>query len=111
MFGERCSIDIRHCNNQVFSLSAGTLMSLRQVGATIQPTMDDDVRKNDRERDALQIAPASRWKRFSLQELRLVEGSNDMVGHIVARYGVDEVRARRDVDALLNGRVLSALSR
>ncbi len=84
-------------------------MSLRQVGATIQPTMDDE--ENDRERDALQIAPASRWKRLSLQELRLVEDSNDMVGHIVARYGVDECRARHDVDALLNGRVLSALSR
>lgn len=72
------------------------------------PTMDDDVREDDRERDALLNALASKWKRFSRQELRLLEGSDDLVGQIVARYGVEEVVARRDVDALLDGRILSA---
>lgn len=75
------------------------------------PTMDDDVREDDRERDALLNALASKWKRFSRQELRLLEGSDDLVGQIVARYGVEEVAARRDVDALLDGRILSARKR
>jgi len=69
--------------------------------------MDDDVGQDDRERDALLSALASKWKRFSRQELRLLESSNDLVGQIVARYGVEEVAARRDVDALLDGRILS----
>lgn len=72
------------------------------------PTMDDDVREDDRERDALLNALASKWKRFSQQELRLLESSNDLVDQIVANYGVDEILARRDVDTLLDGRVLSA---
>jgi hypothetical protein len=72
------------------------------------PTMDDDVREDDRERDALLNALASKWKRFSQPELRLLESSNDLVDQIVAKYGVDEILARRDVDTLLDGRVLSA---
>ena len=71
------------------------------------PTMDD-VREDDRERDALLNALASKWKRFSQPELRLLESSNDLVDQIVAKYGVDEILARRDVDTLLDGRVLSA---
>jgi len=72
-------------------------------------SLDDDVREDDRERDALLNALASKWKRLSLQELRLLESSNDLVDQIVARYGVDEILARREVDTLLDGRVLSAL--
>lgn len=97
MFGGRRPIDIRCRNSQA---TIGDTMS--------NPTMDDDVREDDRERDALLNALASKWKRFSRQELRLLEGSDDLVGQIVARYGVEEVVARRDVDALLDGRILSA---
>lgn len=71
------------------------------------PTMDDDVGQDDKERDALLNALASKWRRFSRQELRLLESGNDLVGQIVAKYGVEEVAARRDVDALLDGRILS----
>jgi hypothetical protein len=70
--------------------------------------MDDDVREDDRERDALLNALASKWKRFSQPELRLLESSNDLVDQIVAKYGVDEILARRDVDTLLDALVLSA---
>jgi hypothetical protein len=52
-------------------------------------------------------ALASKRKRFSRQEFRLLESSNDLVGQIVVRYGVEEVAARRDVDALLDGRILN----
>jgi hypothetical protein len=97
MFGRRRPIDIR-CRNS--KATTGDTMS--------SPTTDDDVRQDDRERDALLNALASKWKRFSRQELRLLESSNDLVGQIVAKYGVEEVAARRDVDALLDGRILSA---
>lgn len=70
-------------------------------------TTDDDVWPDDRERDAVLNALASKWRRFSRQELLLVTSSDDLVAQIVARYGVDDVDARRDVDALLDGRVLS----
>ncbi|MPZ31315.1 MAG: hypothetical protein GEV13_10015 [Rhodospirillales bacterium] len=69
---------------------------------------NDDVRQDDRERDALLNALSSKWKRFSRQELHLLKSSDDLVAQIVARYGVEQVDARRDVDALLDGRILSA---
>jgi hypothetical protein len=69
--------------------------------------MDDDVRQDDRERDALLNALASKWRRFSRQELHLLTSSDDLVAQIVAKYGVEEDAARRDVDALLDGRILS----
>lgn len=72
------------------------------------PTMDDDVRQDDRERDALLNAIGIKWRRFSRQELHLLESSDDLVAEIVAKYGVEEVAARHDVDALLDGRMLSA---
>ena len=71
-------------------------------------TTDDDVRPDDRERDAVLNALASKWRRFSRQELLVVTSNDDLVAKIVARYGVDEAAARRDVDALLDGRILSA---
>ena len=70
-------------------------------------TTDDDVRPDDRERDAVLNALASKWRRFSRQELLLVTSRDDLVAKIVAKYGVEEVAARRDVDVLLDGRGLS----
>jgi hypothetical protein len=69
----------------------------------------DDVRQDedDSERDALLNALASKWKRFTWQELYRLENSDELVAQIVAKYGVEQVVARREVDVLLDGRTLN----
>jgi hypothetical protein len=70
-------------------------------------TTSDDIRRDDSERDALLNALASKWRRFTWQELNRLERSDELVAQIVARYGVEEVVARREVDVLLVGRILN----
>jgi hypothetical protein len=67
----------------------------------------DDVRQDDSERDALLNALASKWRRFTWQELYRLENSDELVAQIVAKYGVEQVVARREVDVLLDGRTLN----
>ena len=65
------------------------------------------VRQDDSERGALLNALASKWRRFTWQELYRLENSHELVAQIVAKYGVEQVVARREVDVLLDGRTLS----
>jgi hypothetical protein len=67
----------------------------------------DDVRQDDRERDALLNALASKWRRFTWQELYRLENSDELVAQVVAKYGMEQVVARREVDVLLDGRTLN----
>ena len=67
----------------------------------------DDVPQDDSERDALLNALVSKWRRFTWRELYGFENSDELVAQIVARYGVKQDVARRDVDILLNGRTLN----
>ena len=69
--------------------------------------MSDDLRQDDSERDALLNALASKWRRFTWRELYCLENSDELVAQIVARYGVERVVARREVDVLLDGRTLN----
>jgi hypothetical protein len=67
----------------------------------------DDVRQDDRERNALLNALVSKWRRFTWQELYRLENSDELVAQIVAKYGMEQVVARREVDVLLDGRTLN----
>lgn len=46
----------------------------------------------------------ARWDKFSEQELSGINGKDDLVTQIVARYGTEKMQVQRDVDALLKGR-------
>ena len=50
---------------------------------------------------------AARWRRFTSEELAGVHTNDELVGRIVAKYGVNANTAQRDVDTVMNGRNLS----
>jgi uncharacterized protein YjbJ (UPF0337 family) len=46
----------------------------------------------------------ARWGKFSENELAALEGRDDLVVKLQAKYNLDKLRAERDIDALLKGR-------
>jgi len=42
--------------------------------------------------------------KFSEQDFSALKGNDDLVNQVVAKYGLEEAQAQRDVDALLKGR-------
>jgi hypothetical protein len=46
----------------------------------------------------------AKWGKFTEQELSGLKNNDDLVGHVVAKYGLDKAQAQRDVDTLRAGR-------
>ena len=45
-----------------------------------------------------------KWAKFTELELSGLKNNDDLVGHVVAKYGLDKAQAQRDVDTLRAGR-------
>ncbi len=45
-----------------------------------------------------------KWGKFTELELSGLKNNDDLVGQVVAKYGLDKAQAQRDVDALRAGR-------
>jgi hypothetical protein len=72
------------------------------------PPMNDDARTDDTERDDVLNAVSAKWKRLSRQEISALKTSRELIVLVVAKYGIKTNAARRDVEALLDGRSLTA---
>ena len=72
------------------------------------PAMNNDARSNDNERKDVLNAVSARWKRLSPQEISALRTSRELIALIVDKYGIKTNAARRDVEALLDGRTLTA---
>lgn len=72
------------------------------------PAMNNDARSNDDERKDVLNAVGARWKRLSPQEISALRTSRELIALVVAKYGIKTNAARRDVEALLDGRTLTA---
>ena len=70
--------------------------------------MNDDTRADDSERDAVLNAVSAKWKRLSRQEISALKTSRQLIELVVAKYGMKPNAVRRDVEALLDGRSLTA---
>ena len=46
----------------------------------------------------------AKWGKFSEQDLSALKSKHDIVSQLVAKYGLDEAQAQRDVDALMKDR-------
>jgi len=46
----------------------------------------------------------AKWSKFSDQELTSLKNKDELVNHVVVKYGLDKPQALRDVDALFKGR-------
>ena len=45
-----------------------------------------------------------KWGKFTEQDLNGLKNNDDLVSHVIAKYGLDKAQAQRDVDALRAGR-------
>ena len=45
-----------------------------------------------------------KWGKFTEQELTGLKNNEDLVSHVIAKYGLDKAQAQRDVDQLRAGR-------
>ncbi len=46
----------------------------------------------------------AKWSKFSAADISGLKGKDDLIGQVVAKYGLEKGQAQRDVDALLKGR-------
>ena len=50
----------------------------------------------------------AKWSHFSEQEVSTLKGKADLVTQVVAKYGLEQAQAQREVDAVLKGRQIGA---
>ncbi len=50
----------------------------------------------------------AKWNHFSEQEVSALKGKADLVTQVVAKYGLEQAQAQREVDAVLKGRQIGA---
>ena len=62
----------------------------------------------DQNRLAVMRDIIAKWSHFSEQEVSALKGKADLVSQVVAKYGLDQAQAQRDVDAVLKGRQIGA---
>jgi hypothetical protein len=72
------------------------------------PTTNNDARPQINKRTEILDAIGAKWSKFSKQELSELKTNDELVTQVVDKYGIEKVAAQRDVDALMNGRNLTA---
>jgi hypothetical protein len=50
----------------------------------------------------------AKWSKLSEQDVSALKGKADLVSQVVAKYGIPQIQAQNEVDALLKGRQLGA---
>lgn len=50
----------------------------------------------------------SKWSKFSEQDVSAMKGKADLVSQVVTKYGLPQIQAQSEVDALLKGRQIGA---
>ena len=48
----------------------------------------------------------AKWSKLSEQDVSALKGKADLVSQVVAKYGIPQIQAQSEVDALLKGRHL-----
>ena len=74
----------------------------------MSPPMNDNARSDDKERDDVLNAVSAKWKRLTRQEISALKSNRDLISLVVDKYGIKSNAAKRDVEALLDGRSLTA---
>ena len=62
----------------------------------------------DQNKTAVMKDIRAKWSHFSEQEVSALKGKADLVTQVAAKYGLEQARAQREVDALLKGRQIGA---
>ena len=62
----------------------------------------------DQNKQAVLKDICAKWSKFSEQDVSALKGKADLVSQVVAKYGLDQAQAQREVDTLLHGRMVGA---
>ena len=64
--------------------------------------------QNTDQKNAVMKEICSKWNKFSEQDVGAMKGKADLVSQVVTKYGLPEMQAQTEVDALLKGRQIGA---
>lgn len=64
--------------------------------------------QNTDQRSAVMKDICSKWSKFSQQDVAAIKGKADLVSQVVTKYGLPQIQAQSEVDALLKGRQVGA---
>jgi len=59
-------------------------------------------------KDAISKEICAKWSKFSQTDVSAFKNKADLVSQVVSKYGLSQVQAQTDVDALLKGRSFGA---
>jgi hypothetical protein len=64
--------------------------------------------QNTEQKGAILKEICSKWSKFSEQDVAALKGKADLVSQVVTKYGLPQIQAQSEVDALLKGRQIGA---
>jgi len=64
--------------------------------------------QNADQKSAVMKDICAKWNKFSEQDVAAIMGKADLVSQVVTKYGVPQIQAQNEVDALLKGRQVGA---
>ena len=64
--------------------------------------------QNTDQKSAVMKDICAKWNKFSEQDVAAIKGKADLVSQVVTKYGLPQVQAQSEVDALLKGRQIGA---
>ena len=71
-------------------------------------TNSSSVPQNTDQKSAVLKEICSKWSKFSEQDVAAMKGKADLVSQVVTKYGLPQIQAQSEVDALLKGRQVGA---
>jgi hypothetical protein len=64
--------------------------------------------QNTVQKSAVMKEICSKWSKFSEQDVAAMKGKADIVSQVVTKYGLPQIQAQSELDALLKGRQIGA---
>jgi hypothetical protein len=64
--------------------------------------------QNTDQKSAVMKEICSKWSKFLEQDVSAMKGKADLVSQVVTKYGLPQIQAQSEVDALLKGRQIGA---
>ena len=71
-------------------------------------TNSNSAPQNTDQKSAVMKEICSKWSKFSEHDVAAIKGKADLVSQVVTKYGLPQIQAQGEVDALLKGRQIGA---
>ena len=71
-------------------------------------TNSNSAPQNTDQKSAVMKDICAKWSKFSEQDVAAIKGKSDLVSQVVVKYGLPQIQAQSELDALLKGRQVGA---